>query len=105
MHKIKNIEFLRIIGCLAIILFHLFNNSRLHSFFPDIQIYDRFFNMSCDGQKAVDLFFILSGFFFFLKFNVSQSLWDFIKHKLIRLLSGFDIFFYSLFFNIFNGYF
>ena len=85
MEKIKNIEFLRIVGCLAIILLHLFSNARLHGLFGDIQLYDRFFRMTCNGQKAVDLFFILSGFFFALKLDTTKSLFEFIKNKLIRL--------------------
>lgn len=85
MNKIKNIEFLRIIGCIAIILLHLFNKTQLHGLFSDIEIYNKFFNMTNNGQKAVDLFFIISGFFFALKFNPVQSIWEFLKHKFIRL--------------------
>lgn len=85
MQKIKNIEFLRVIGCLAIILLHLYNNARLHGLFADIQLYDRFFRMTMNGQKAVDLFFILSGFFFVLKLDTTKTLWQFLKNKLIRL--------------------
>ena len=82
MQKIKNIEFLRIIGCLAIILTHLFN--KLYGAL-DIEIYDKLCNMTCNGNKAVDLFFILSGFFFTYKLNLHRSCWEFVKHKLIRL--------------------
>lgn len=32
MEKIKNIEFLRVVGCLAIVLLHLFLKSMLGSF-------------------------------------------------------------------------
>lgn len=41
--------------------------------------------MTSNGQKAVDLFFIISGFLFALKFNVAQSIWGILKHKFIRL--------------------
>ena len=85
MNKIKNIEFLRVIGCLAIILLHLFNNTRLHGLFGDIEIYDKLFRMTSNGQKAVDLFFMLSGFFFALKVDTTKSIWEFLKNKLIRL--------------------
>ena len=85
MQKIKNIEFLRIIGCIAIILLHLFENARLHGLFGDIEIYDKLYCMTSNGQKAVDLFFIISGFFFALKFNPAKSIWEFLKHKFIRL--------------------
>lgn len=85
MQKLKNIEFLRIVGCLAIILLHLFNNNRLHGLFGDIELYDKIFKMTSNGQKAVDLFFMLSGFFFALKLDTTKSLWEFLKNKLIRL--------------------
>lgn len=85
MPKIKNIEFLRIVACLAIILLHLFNKARLHGLFGDIEIYNKLWVMTSNGQKAVDLFFIISGFFFALKFNQLESIWEFLKHKFIRL--------------------
>ena len=78
MSKIRNIEFLRLIGCIVIICFHLFKNSRLHGLFADINLYDHLFKMTCNGQKAVDLFFILSGVFFVLTFKSSISLWTFL---------------------------
>ncbi len=97
MTKIKNIEFLRIVGCLAIILRHLFNNAKLHGIFADINLYDHLFKMTCNGQKAVDLFFILSGVFFVITLNLKTSMWDFIKKKLIRLypvlIFGFILYF------------
>ncbi len=85
MQKLKNIEFLRVIGCIAIVALHLFNNACLHGLFDDIILYDRFYRMTLNGQKAVDLFFIISGFFFAWKLNIGQSCVDFVKHKLIRL--------------------
>ena len=85
MQKIKNIEFLRVIGCLAVVCLHLFNNARLHGLFDDITLYDKLFTMTRNGQKAVDLFFILSGFFFAWKLNIAETCLNFIKHKLIRL--------------------
>ena len=85
MQKIKNIEFLRVIGCLAIVLLHLFNKARLFGLFPDIDLYRHFMSMTSSGQKAVDLFFIISGFFFVYKLDVTQSLWNFIKKKIMRL--------------------
>ena len=85
MEKIKNIEFLRIIGCIAIIFLHLFNNNHLHFLFPDIELYDKMFYMTKNGQKAVDLFFILSGFFFAFKLDLTKSIVQFIKSKIIRL--------------------
>ena len=83
--KFKNIEFLRIIGCIAIILLHLFSAKHLHKIFNDIDLYNKFLIMTSNGQKAVDLFFILSGLFFGLKLDVTKPLIEFIKQKLIRV--------------------
>lgn len=86
MQKIKNIEFLRIIGCLAIIFYHMLaSNHRLHGMFGDIELYKHLYDMVYRGCIAVDLFFILSGLFFALKLDVTKSVWEFLKHKLIRL--------------------
>ena len=98
MDKIKNIEFLRIVGCIAIILFHLFssiNNSPLN----DIEPYAKVFSMTRNGDKAVDLFFILSGLFFCYKLNLKTSMFEFIKHKVLRLwpVLIFIIFLYFIF--------
>ena len=41
--------------------------------------------MTKNGNMAVDLFFIISGFFFTLKLNTTKTLWQFLKKKLIRL--------------------
>ncbi len=82
MQKIRNIEFLRVIGCLAIVAFHLFN--KLNEYFGDVSIYNQLHTATSNGQKAVELFFIISGFFFALKLNLVQSLWDFVKAKALR---------------------
>lgn len=80
MQKIKNIEFLRVIGCIAIVLLHLF--SCLKGYDSDLFRHLRY--MTSDGQKAVDLFFMLSGFFFVLTLNSKQTVLDFVKKKIIR---------------------
>lgn len=85
MEKFKNLEFLRVIGCVAIVLYHLFDHTSLHKFFGDVTLYDKFYYMTKNGTKAVELFFILSGFFFAYKLNLTKSIWDFLKQKLIRL--------------------
>lgn len=82
MQKIRNIEFLRVIGCLAIVALHLFN--KLNEYFGDVSIYNQLHTATSNGQKAVELFFIISGFFFALKLNLVQSLWDFVKAKALR---------------------
>ena len=81
--KFKNIEFIRVVGCLSIILFHLFCKE-LHFFFPDVLLYSKLRAMTNCGSKAVDLFFILSGLFFAYKLNTQYSLIDFLKKKIIR---------------------
>lgn len=84
MQKIKNIEFLRIVGCIAIVCLHLYGEN-LIKFFPDISIYQKLGDVIRNGQKAVDLFFILSGVFFAYFLNTKYSLLDFLKKKFIRL--------------------
>lgn len=83
MEKLKNIEFLRIVGCIVIIMFHLFDI--LYKNFSNYSLYELMHNLTSNGQKAVDLFFIISGFFFAWKLNLNLTLWEFIKRKLIRL--------------------
>ncbi len=84
MGKIKNLEFLRVIGCLAIVLLHLFKTDFL-GVFRSVHFYNNIMHFTRDGQKAVELFFILSGFFFAFKLNTAASLWEFLKKKIIRL--------------------
>lgn len=81
--KIKNIEFLRIIGCIAVVCTHLFCGSGLLSF--DVDIFSKFRKMTQHGSLAVELFFIISGLFFALKLDTTKSLWQFLKKKFIRL--------------------
>lgn len=85
MQKLKNIEFLRIIGCLTIIVFHLFFATRSNGYFADIEIFRQIAKMTVNGQKAVDLFFMLSGLFFALKLDTTKTIFEFIKNKLIRV--------------------
>ena len=59
MERIKNIEFLRIIGCIAIILVHQFNSALLFGTFPDILLYKNFSKILNCGTLAVDLFLFL----------------------------------------------
>ena len=82
--QLKSIEFLRIIGCLAVICLHL-SYYYFRVLFPDITLYKRLVLMTADAQKAVDLFFMISGLFFALYFNKEQSLCDFMKRKVIRV--------------------
>ena len=84
MKKFKNIEFLRIIGCCAIVLLHLFSRARYFPTFKTIDLYAAMNKMTSNGQKAVDLFFIISGFLFALNFKKDEPITSFLKRKFIR---------------------
>ena len=89
MNKIKNIEFLRIIGCISIVLIHTCRFEYLSGTFPDIDFYRYLQKITSNGQKAVDLFFMLSGLFFSLKLDLKKTCFTFIKHKVVRLYPTF----------------
>ena len=84
MQKIKNIEFLRVIGCIAIVFLHFYNVNGFLGAFKDIEFINSMHISTSNGQKAVDLFFMLSGFFFVLTLNLKQNTLDFVKKKIIR---------------------
>lgn len=88
LEKIKNLEFLRTLGCISIVLLHFF--IPLSSKFPLVWNcnYLLFGYNTSNGDKAVDLFFILSGLFFTIKITSTlkmQSLYEFVKKKVLRL--------------------
>jgi len=85
MPKIINIEFLRIICCFSIVLYHFVRPANL----SDIDFFARLSSMCGNANKAVDLFFILSGFFLILGYSKIDSLWAFFKKKLVRLYPAF----------------
>lgn len=90
--RFKNIEFLRIIGCFAVIFYHLFmKNNGILGVGADIEILDKFTKMTRHGNMAVELFFIISGLFFALNLDTTKSLWKFLKKKLIRLYPVFIV--------------
>ena len=83
--RLKNIDFLRVLACLAIIIFHIFRPEFMYmKNFHDIDLYNSLVNMTKDGQIGIELFFIISGFFFVYKLNTNYSLFEFIKNKIIR---------------------
>lgn len=84
MKKIRNLEFLRVIGCIAIVLLHLYNLKFLGGL-QDVRFYHHMREMTHNGQKAVDLFFILSGMFFVITYKPMLSVGKFILKKIIRL--------------------
>lgn len=86
MNKIRNIEFLRIVGCLSIILFHLFGKFKFdNGIYNDISMYSYLQNITQNGRLAVELFFILSGVFFAITYKSTISITDFVKKKITRL--------------------
>ena len=88
MQKMKNIEFLRLVAILGIVLLHFFyTRSGIFSMHLNIPIYNEMSKWAAEGQKGVDFFFILSGLFFYLGFarNPEQKFGDFIKKKFIRM--------------------
>jgi peptidoglycan/LPS O-acetylase OafA/YrhL len=85
MCKIKNIEFLRFLLCATIVIFH--SRPQLLTFLRnDITLYGDIISNSAWGYLSVDAFFMISGFFLFLKTDFTQKFSDFAKKKLIRLM-------------------
>ena len=87
-NNLKNIEFLRIIAILAILMLHFFNSTwGIHSLGLNVHLYDKLYKMTANGQKGVEFFFILSGLFFYLGISKDSalSLYDFIRKKIIRM--------------------
>lgn len=81
--QFKNIELLRIIGCLSVILIHLFKNIQFIQ--PDYELFNTLKEITAHGYLSVELFFILSGFFFAFNLDTTKSLFEFLKKKIIRL--------------------
>lgn len=109
--KIQNIEFLRFWFAISIIFFHIFHAGKNN--FGDIFKTDELAlslqRGSYGGFFAVDMFFIIAGFFLFLTLKKEVSVIDFIKKKIARLyplvvfFSAVDIIF-SIFVYKIHGY-
>lgn len=82
MQKIKNIEFLRVIFMCSVLWMHVLMN--LDANFPS-SIFQSLNIHGSNGGKAVDGFFIISGFLLYITFKNSTSVIDFVKKKIIRL--------------------
>lgn len=82
MQKIKNIEFLRLLFMFAVVLMHYTD-----SFFKltNVEVFRHIVKHFSNGGKAVDGFFIVSGFLLYLTFKNSTTIIDFIKKKILRL--------------------
>ena len=87
MQKIKNIEFLRVVLLLGIIMHHMFMSTSFafNKLFSDVSLFNFLSKAFDSGMNGVEAFFIISGFLFVLTFKESQSFIDFIKNKYLRL--------------------
>lgn len=89
MQKMKNIEFLRLVAMLGIVLLHFFHSGLggMLDSYVDVKLFNPMYVATVNGNKGVDFFFILSGLFFYLSFthNPEQKFSDFFKKKIIRL--------------------
>lgn len=80
MQKLKNIEFLRVLCTLFIVIYHIF----CFKFLSESSI-GIFKTLTCHAQKAVDFFFIMAGFFLIFTFKPTLTLVNLIKKRIIRL--------------------
>ena len=87
MNKFKNIEFLRILMILAIVMLHAYSNKpwSLYVLYPEVDLFTNLKQCFCAANNGVEGFFIVSGFFFCLTFKPCLSFFEFIKYKYLRL--------------------
>ena len=85
--RFYNIEFLRFILAIVIVLFHFCHAGKtcFGSVFGYIHSVLKFSNMTAFGNLAVDMFFIMGGFFLIYSFQQNMSISVFVKKRLIRL--------------------
>ena len=84
MDKKLNIEFLRFFFVISIVIYHLFTGW-LPEYWTNIELFKTLHELTRDSVRAVDFFFIISGFFLFYTFKKDLSVIDFLKKKIIRL--------------------
>ncbi len=82
----KNIDFLRFMLCLAIVLRHINNALEGVPERLNIPLYNHIVANNTFGNVPVDCFFIISGFFLFFTTDFAQNFYQFAKKKLVRLL-------------------
>lgn len=82
MSKIKNIEFLRIVFMFAVVLMHY---TAKWAKLIDVDSIGHIAKHFSNGGKAVDGFFIISGFLLYFTLKNSTTIIDFIKKKILRL--------------------
>lgn len=100
-----NIELFRFIFAVSILLLH-FSGLYLKPFTKEISEYSHMVTKFSLGYICVDFFFIISGFFWILNADKENSLFQFAKNKLLRLM---PVIFFAMatllifsFFNILN---
>jgi len=84
MEKLKNIEILRFLLILAVVICHL--KEMFIMFGNDIPVYQTLLKNVNWAWLSVDCFFMISGFFMFLKTDFTQKFFDFAKKKLMRFM-------------------
>lgn len=84
--RFKNIELIRFLLALTIVFFHFFHAGKacFGKMFSDIKILNSLSNGSINGTLAVDMFFIIAGFFLFYTYK-DMSIKDFFLKKIARL--------------------
>ena len=81
--KIFQLDLIRLIASVSIVVFHLFGKKNLQRF-AEIPLYSFLTSASRNGRWATDLFFILSGFFLVYTFNSKNTVYQFIKKRVLR---------------------
>ena len=82
--RFSNIEFLRFFFVISIVIYHLFTGW-LPVYCSDIPLFHHINELTRDSVRAVDFFFIISGFFLVYTFKRDLPVIDFLKKKIIRL--------------------
>ena len=82
--KFFNIEFLRFFLAISIVIYHLFTGW-LPIYCDNITLFHHIHELTRESVRAVDFFFIISGFFLIYTFKSELSVIDFLKKKIIRL--------------------
>ena len=99
--RFHNVDFLRFILAVDILLFHIGANGGSVGYIlqNDGTIFKNILNMCKHGFICVDFFFIIAGFFLFRTLKKDTDTLYFIKNKIIRLLSTiwFSIIIYAIF--------
>ncbi len=85
MERIKNIECLRFLFSLVIVLYHL-RFGTISIFNDQVPLYANIVENTTYARLAVEFFFIVAGFFMFMLTDFTQRYVDFAKKKLIRFM-------------------